>query len=157
MKQACLVHMLMSYTYADVISRPRLREDLVGRCHIRQIRPVWWLDLGFILSWAFFLFLCCLLFFNLGCSSFQLLRCWLELLSGMGSERLLIVYCTKYLSLNVTLFLFILLCRCYLSPSDIMRNQPHLLVIGTGSAFGYLVVSSFSVVGFLDTDLLSSL
>lgn len=28
---------------------------------------------------------------------------------------------------------------CYLSPSDIMRNQPHLLVIGTGSAFGYLV------------------
>ncbi|BAF19002.1 Os06g0204400 [Oryza sativa Japonica Group] len=29
----------------------------------------------------------------------------------------------------------------YLSPSDIMRNQPHLLVIGTGFAFGYLVVS----------------
>uniref|UniRef100_A0A453R2D5 Aminoalcoholphosphotransferase n=1 Tax=Aegilops tauschii subsp. strangulata TaxID=200361 RepID=A0A453R2D5_AEGTS len=28
---------------------------------------------------------------------------------------------------------------CYLSPSDIMKNQPHLLVIGTGSAFGYLV------------------
>uniref|UniRef100_A0A0E0L933 Choline/ethanolaminephosphotransferase 1 n=1 Tax=Oryza punctata TaxID=4537 RepID=A0A0E0L933_ORYPU len=27
----------------------------------------------------------------------------------------------------------------YLSPSDIMRNQPHLLVIGTGFAFGYLV------------------
>ncbi|KAF7088262.1 hypothetical protein CFC21_091389 [Triticum aestivum] len=27
----------------------------------------------------------------------------------------------------------------YLSPSDIMRNQPHLLIIGTGFAFGYLV------------------
>uniref|UniRef100_A0A0D9WN18 Aminoalcoholphosphotransferase n=1 Tax=Leersia perrieri TaxID=77586 RepID=A0A0D9WN18_9ORYZ len=27
----------------------------------------------------------------------------------------------------------------FLSPSDIMRNQPHLLVIGTGFAFGYLV------------------
>uniref|UniRef100_A0A0D3EZW8 Aminoalcoholphosphotransferase n=1 Tax=Oryza barthii TaxID=65489 RepID=A0A0D3EZW8_9ORYZ len=27
----------------------------------------------------------------------------------------------------------------YLSPSDIMRNQPHLLVIGTGFAFGFLV------------------
>ncbi|XP_062233359.1 choline/ethanolaminephosphotransferase 1-like isoform X2 [Phragmites australis] len=28
---------------------------------------------------------------------------------------------------------------CHLSPSDIMRNQPHLLVIGTGFNFGYLV------------------
>nr|AAT08019.1 putative aminoalcoholphosphotransferase [Zea mays] len=28
---------------------------------------------------------------------------------------------------------------CYLSPSSIMRNQPHLLVIGTGFNFGYLV------------------
>uniref|UniRef100_A0A0E0JUS3 Uncharacterized protein n=1 Tax=Oryza punctata TaxID=4537 RepID=A0A0E0JUS3_ORYPU len=27
----------------------------------------------------------------------------------------------------------------YLSPSDIMRNQPHLLIIGTGFAFGFLV------------------
>ncbi|EMS56410.1 putative CDP-alcohol phosphatidyltransferase class-I family protein 3 [Triticum urartu] len=29
--------------------------------------------------------------------------------------------------------------KSYLSPSDIMRNQPHLLIIGTGFAFGYLV------------------
>ncbi|TVU12157.1 hypothetical protein EJB05_45787 [Eragrostis curvula] len=28
---------------------------------------------------------------------------------------------------------------CLLSPSDIMRNQPHLLVLGTGFNFGYLV------------------
>jgi len=28
---------------------------------------------------------------------------------------------------------------CSLSPSSIMRNQPHLLVIGTGFNFGYLV------------------
>ncbi|KAF3329047.1 choline/ethanolaminephosphotransferase 1-like protein [Carex littledalei] len=27
----------------------------------------------------------------------------------------------------------------YLSPSDIMKNYPHLLVVGTGFAFGYLV------------------
>ncbi|GJM90034.1 hypothetical protein PR202_ga06273 [Eleusine coracana subsp. coracana] len=27
----------------------------------------------------------------------------------------------------------------YLSPSDIMKNQPHLLIIGTGFAFGFLV------------------
>ncbi|KAK9934869.1 hypothetical protein M0R45_021998 [Rubus argutus] len=27
----------------------------------------------------------------------------------------------------------------YLSPSDIMRNYPHLVVLGTGLAFGYLV------------------
>ncbi|XP_020261756.1 choline/ethanolaminephosphotransferase 1-like isoform X2 [Asparagus officinalis] len=28
---------------------------------------------------------------------------------------------------------------CYLSPSDVMRNHPHLLVTGAGFAFGYLV------------------
>ncbi|KAL5987516.1 Cholinephosphotransferase 1 [Asimina triloba] len=27
----------------------------------------------------------------------------------------------------------------YLSPSDIMRTQPHLVVVGTGFAFGFLV------------------
>ncbi|XP_072980375.1 choline/ethanolaminephosphotransferase 1-like isoform X3 [Typha angustifolia] len=27
----------------------------------------------------------------------------------------------------------------YLSPSDIMRNHPHLLIVGTGFAFGFLV------------------
>ncbi|XP_077213014.1 choline/ethanolaminephosphotransferase 1-like [Tasmannia lanceolata] len=27
----------------------------------------------------------------------------------------------------------------FLSPSDIMRSQPHLLIVGTGFAFGYLV------------------
>ncbi|WOK94654.1 choline/ethanolaminephosphotransferase 1 isoform X2 [Canna indica] len=27
----------------------------------------------------------------------------------------------------------------YLSPSDVMRNHPHLLIIGTGFAFGFLV------------------
>ncbi|GJN00636.1 hypothetical protein PR202_ga17832 [Eleusine coracana subsp. coracana] len=39
---------------------------------------------------------------------------------------------------------------CYLSPSDIMRNQPHLLVIGTGFNFGYLVVSSLLLALLLD-------
>ncbi|XP_072967041.1 choline/ethanolaminephosphotransferase 1-like [Typha angustifolia] len=28
---------------------------------------------------------------------------------------------------------------CYLSPSDIMANHPHLLIVGTGFAFGFLV------------------
>ncbi|XP_031500404.1 choline/ethanolaminephosphotransferase 1 [Nymphaea colorata] len=28
---------------------------------------------------------------------------------------------------------------CYLSPSDIMRHHPHLLIVGTGFAFGFLV------------------
>jgi len=31
-------------------------------------------------------------------------------------------------------------CRDYLSPSDIMGRYPHLVVIGTGLTFGYLVV-----------------
>ncbi|KAK1309047.1 hypothetical protein QJS10_CPA09g01655 [Acorus calamus] len=35
---------------------------------------------------------------------------------------------------------------CYLSPSDIMRNYPHLLIVGTGFAFGYLVVRDIQVV-----------
>ncbi|XP_020703221.1 choline/ethanolaminephosphotransferase 1-like [Dendrobium catenatum] len=43
------------------------------------------------------------------------------------------------------LFPFILLVGgvliwCYLSPSDIMGNYPHLLITGTGMAFGFLVV-----------------
>lgn len=33
-----------------------------------------------------------------------------------------------------------LLCRDYLSPEDIIRNYPHLVIIGTGLAFGFLVV-----------------
>lgn len=28
---------------------------------------------------------------------------------------------------------------CYLSPSDVMRDHPHLLITGTGFAFGFLV------------------
>ena len=32
------------------------------------------------------------------------------------------------------------LCRDYLSPSDIMGNYPHLVILGTGLAFGFLVV-----------------
>lgn len=35
-------------------------------------------------------------------------------------------------------------CRSYLSPSDIMHSHPHLLIIGTGFAFGFLVVSSLT-------------
>jgi hypothetical protein len=31
-------------------------------------------------------------------------------------------------------------CRHYLSPSDIIGNYPHLVVVGTGLAFGFLVV-----------------
>jgi hypothetical protein len=60
------------------------------------------------------------------------------------------LYIVQNITLNGTLVLFILLCRCYLSPSDIMRNQPHLLVIGTGSAFGYLVVSCILFLGSLN-------
>ena len=30
--------------------------------------------------------------------------------------------------------------RAFWSPSDIMRNYPHLLIVGTGFAFGFLVV-----------------
>lgn len=41
------------------------------------------------------------------------------------------------------------LCRSYLSPSDIMRNQPHLLIIGTGFAFGFLVVRPIVVTGYV--------
>lgn len=32
------------------------------------------------------------------------------------------------------------LCRDYLSPSDIMGSYPHLVIAGTGLAFGFLVV-----------------
>jgi len=39
---------------------------------------------------------------------------------------------------------------CSLSPSSIMRNQPHLLVIGTGFNFGYLVVSFVALFLLLD-------
>lgn len=35
------------------------------------------------------------------------------------------------------------LCRDYLSPSDIMGNYPYLVVLGTGLAFGFLVVRYF--------------
>lgn len=31
--------------------------------------------------------------------------------------------------------------RALWSPSDIMRNYPHLLIVGTGFAFGFFVVS----------------
>ncbi|CAN4124686.1 unnamed protein product [Withania somnifera] len=30
-------------------------------------------------------------------------------------------------------------CKDYLSPSDLMKNYPHLVVVGTGLAFGFLV------------------
>lgn len=46
----------------------------------------------------------------------------------------------KKKSVTSLLMDFTSICRSYLSPSDIMRNQPHLLIIGTGFAFGYLVV-----------------
>lgn len=32
------------------------------------------------------------------------------------------------------------LCRDYLSPYDIMVNYPYMVVLGTGLAFGFLVV-----------------
>ncbi|KAG6467026.1 hypothetical protein ZIOFF_075211 [Zingiber officinale] len=38
----------------------------------------------------------------------------------------------------------------YLSPSDIMRNYPHLLVTGTGFAFGFLVVSILTIYRLLN-------
>ncbi|KAJ6824278.1 choline/ethanolaminephosphotransferase 1-like isoform X1 [Iris pallida] len=38
-----------------------------------------------------------------------------------------------------TLLVVSVLIWSFLSPSDIMRNHPHLLIVGTGFAFGYLV------------------
>lgn len=35
---------------------------------------------------------------------------------------------------------YVFLCRDYLSPSDIMGNYPHFVILGTGLAFGFLVV-----------------
>ena len=35
-----------------------------------------------------------------------------------------------------------LLCRDYLSPYDIMVNYPYMVILGTGLAFGFLVVRS---------------
>ena len=36
--------------------------------------------------------------------------------------------------------------RDYLSPIDLIGNYPHLVVLGTGLAFGFLVVSGFEFV-----------
>ena len=44
-------------------------------------------------------------------------------------------YCMMNLAVYFVLF------RDYLSPTDLIRNYPHLVVLGTGLAFGFLVVS----------------
>ncbi|KAK1308811.1 hypothetical protein QJS10_CPA09g01668 [Acorus calamus] len=85
---------------------------------------------------------------------------WVPLLSHIPALSVLIIaklYCSIYnvykvvqarngnmlLALAMGFYNFPILnnymCRCYLSPSDIMRNYPHLLIVGTGFAFGYLV------------------
>lgn len=38
------------------------------------------------------------------------------------------------------MFVFSPLCRDYLSPAEIIRKYPHFVVLGTGLAFGFLVV-----------------
>ena len=40
------------------------------------------------------------------------------------------------------------LCRDYLSPNDIIGNYPHLVVVGTGLAFGFLVVRYMLIPSF---------
>ncbi|KAK1261239.1 hypothetical protein QJS04_geneDACA001982 [Acorus gramineus] len=85
---------------------------------------------------------------------------WVPLLSHIPALSVLIIaklYCSIYnvykvvqarngnmlLALAMGFYNFPILYnymrRCYLSPSDIMRNYPHLLIVGTGFAFGYLV------------------
>lgn len=47
-------------------------------------------------------------------------------------------------------------CRGWISPSDILRNQPHLVIMGSGFAFGWLVVSLVSDSGILNYSFVSS-
>ena len=88
--------------------------------------------------------------------SFLLVYSWLELSCGMfvdpseflctcllllkKLDRQLKVTPRKIHLVHHLLKEITLIRRSYLSPSDIMRTQPHLLIIGTGFAFGFLVV-----------------
>lgn len=62
------------------------------------------------------------------CILFSLLYIWL------------LVVCKIFLCVDFLLYA----CRDYLSPSDIIANYPHLIVVGTGLAFGFLVVRHLS-------------
>lgn len=52
----------------------------------------------------------------------------------------LISHCQVTLITHRDLIGIIGLTRDYLSPIDLIRNYPHLVVLGTGLAFGFLVV-----------------
>ncbi|KAK7828629.1 choline/ethanolaminephosphotransferase 1 [Quercus suber] len=52
------------------------------------------------------------------------------------TEGLMLIYFAHFFTAIVAYRMFI---RDYLSPSDIMGNYPHLVVLGTGLAFGFLV------------------
>lgn len=47
-----------------------------------------------------------------------------------------------YSHYSLRLIGILVLIRDYLSPIDLIRNYPHLVVLGTGLAFGFLVVSN---------------
>ena len=78
----------------------------------------------------------------------HLLYLWEECLCGINSTQeasILYPVCLKDTHIILLFFtsykyLSDFWCRDYLSPSDIMGRYPHLVVIGTGLTFGYLVV-----------------
>lgn len=71
----------------------------------------------------------------------HLLCSWEESCCGMLLSMLVLHGQLKDYSLSyVVNYGSYLLCRDYLSPEDIIRNYPHLVIIGTGLAFGFLVV-----------------
>ncbi|KAK1284574.1 hypothetical protein QJS10_CPB21g00471 [Acorus calamus] len=63
---------------------------------------------------------------------------WVPLLSHIPGKKWKHVVGTSNGNSLCSTYLAVFL-GCYLSPSDIMRNYPHLLIVGTGFAFGYLV------------------
>lgn len=55
-------------------------------------------------------------------------------------ELSLVVPIKSRLILTLMAFILEFQCRSIISPDDVMLNYPHLLISGTGFAFGFLVV-----------------
>ena len=98
----------------------------------------------------------CVFFYFVG-SFTHLLSLWEECLCGITQFKMHCFFPGLFGWYAHSIFLFFLFCvyklwwywcRDYLSPSDIIASYPHLVVSGTGLAFGYLVVRYLFLFGY---------
>lgn len=72
-----------------------------------------------------------------------LLYSWEEWQFGMTQIYFMFFTCFSLKFADGFTYCYFFKCRDYLSPSDLIGNYPHLVILGTGLAFGFLVVRYF--------------